>query len=69
MPKLDGTGPKGTGSEEGRKLGNCSTATDEEKLNKLGVGKGGRRKSGAGTGTGAGVGAGKGRRLKSGDKE
>lgn len=51
MPKLDGTGPEGTGSTSGRKLGKCNTElTDEEKLNKLGVGMGKRRKEGGGDG-------------------
>lgn len=45
MPKLDRTGPDGEGSQTGRKLGKCSTATDEEKLEKLGKGMGKKRKS------------------------
>ncbi|NQU80502.1 MAG: DUF5320 domain-containing protein [Bacteroidetes bacterium] len=39
MPKLDRTGPEGKGSRSGRKIGKCSNATDEEKLQKLGKGK------------------------------
>lgn len=59
MPKMNGTGPSGQGSGTGRKLGNCSTLTDEEKVKKLGIGMGKARKSGN-------VG-GKGKRLKSGN--
>ena len=58
MPKLDGTGPEGDNSRSGRILGNCSKATDEEKLQKLGKGMGEKRNSGGGKG--------KGKRLKSG---
>jgi len=58
MPKLDGTGPEGNGSRSGRKLGNCSIATNDEKLQKLDKGMGKRRNSGGGKG--------KGKRLKSG---
>lgn len=61
MPKLDGTGPEGDGSRSGRKLGNCSKATDEEKLQKLGKGLGKKRNSGGGKG--------KGKRLKSGKQQ
>jgi len=52
MPKMDGTGPEGQGSETGRKLGNCSKTTDEEKLKKLGVGMGKGRKVGHVSGQG-----------------
>ncbi|NTW25949.1 MAG: DUF5320 domain-containing protein [Lentimicrobium sp.] len=58
MPRLNGTGPDGEGSQTGRKLGKCHEVPDEEKLNKLGKGAGVRRKSGGGEG--------KGKRLKSG---
>ena len=58
MPKLDGTGPEGDGSQTGRKLGKCSKTTDDEKLKKLGKGMGKKRNSGGGNG--------KGNRLKSG---
>jgi len=58
MPKLDGTGPEGDGSQTGRKLGKCSKATNEEKSQKLGYGMGKKRKSDGGKG--------KGKRLKSG---
>jgi hypothetical protein len=61
MPKLDGTGPEGQGTGSGRKLGKCSTATEDEKLQQLGKGMGGKRKSGGGAGLG--------KRLKSGLKE
>jgi hypothetical protein len=58
MPQLNGTGPDGKGSKTGRKLGKCSTDTDNEKLKKLGKGIGRKRRSGGGKG--------KGKRLKSG---
>ncbi len=58
MPKMNGTGPTGQGSETGRKLGNCSNETDEEKVKKLGVGMGKGRK--------VGNVAGQGKRLQSG---
>ena len=60
MPKLDGTGPAGEGSQTGRKLGKCSEETAKEKLQKLGKGMGVKRNSGGGKG--------KGSRLKSGLK-
>lgn len=60
MPKLDGTGPSGEGSQTGRKLGKCSDKTAEEKLQKLGKGLGKKRNSVGGKG--------KGNRLKSGLK-
>jgi len=60
MPKLDGKGPKGEGSQTGRKLGNCSSKTEKEKLQELGKGMGKHRKSADGKG--------KGKRLKSGLK-
>ena len=52
MPNLDGTGPEGKGKKTGRNLGQCSTASDEEKLAKLGKGMGLKRKSGGGKGQG-----------------
>jgi len=58
MPRLDGTGPEGKGPRTGRKLGQCSDATEEEKMQKLGKGIGRRRRSGGGQGQG--------RRLQSG---
>jgi hypothetical protein len=58
MPQLDGTGPEGKGTGKGRKLGQCSPLTDEEKLQNLGKGVGKRRKTGGGQG--------KGKRLRSG---
>jgi len=58
MPQLNGTGPDGKGPKTGRKLGKCSTTTDDEKLQKLGKGIGKKRRSGGGKG--------KGKRLKSG---
>ncbi len=60
MPKLDGKGPGGLGSQTGRKLGKCSDASDEEKIQHLGKGMGKKRNSGGG--------AGKGNRLQSGSK-
>jgi len=50
MPKMNGSGPVGQGQSTGRELGNCSNLTNEEKLEKLGVGMGKRRKVGGGTG-------------------
>lgn len=60
MPRLDKTGPQGEGTGTGRKLGKCSNATDEEKLNTLGKGMSKKGNSGGGKG--------KGNRLKSGLK-
>jgi hypothetical protein len=60
MPHLNKTGPEGEGPGTGRKLGKCSDAPSEEKLQNLGRGMGARRKSDSGEGQG------KGRRLKSG---
>ena len=50
MPKLDRTGPEGDGSQSGRKLGKCSTATNDEKLQKTGQGM--RKKCNSGGGKG-----------------
>ena len=50
MPKLDGKGPEGQGAGTGRKIGNCSITTDDEKLKILGIGMGKRRKEGGGDG-------------------
>lgn len=49
---MNGSGPVGQGQSTGRELGNCSNLTnEEEKLEKLGVGMGKRRKGwGGGTG-------------------
>ena len=55
MPKLDGSGPEGKGSKDGRGLGGCKHPSTKEQLGK-GLGK--KRKSGGGTG--------RGKRLKSG---
>jgi len=52
MSKLDGTGPEGKGSQSGRKMGKCSKATDNEKLQQLGKGMGKKRHSGGGVGKG-----------------
>lgn len=52
MPTMDGTGPDGKGLRTGRALGRCSEARDEEKLQKLGKGRGLKRKSGEGYGQG-----------------
>jgi len=60
MPRLDGSGPVGEGSGTGRKLGKCSSASDAEKLQRLGKGMGKKRNSGGGEGQG--------KRLKSGLK-
>lgn len=64
MPKLDGTGPDGKGSQTGRKLGKCSNLSDDEKLQQLGKGMGLRRKSESSEDPITG----KGNRLKSGKK-
>lgn len=51
MPKLDGTGPEGKGSTSGRKLGNCTSELSIiQKLKKMGIGLGKRRKEGGGDG-------------------
>ena len=60
MARLNGKGPENEGSGTGRKLGNCSTMSDEEKVKKLGVGMGKSRK--------AGNESGQGKRLQSGIK-
>jgi hypothetical protein len=52
MPKLDGTGPDGKGSDSGRKLGKCNPKSDDELLGKLGKGMGKKRNAGGGTGQG-----------------
>jgi hypothetical protein len=40
MARLNEKGHENKGSGIGRKLGNCSTLTNEEKMKKLGVGMG-----------------------------
>jgi hypothetical protein len=45
MPRMDGTGPEGKGSQSGRKLGFCVQLSKEELLKKLGQGQGKRRKA------------------------
>ncbi|WP_321298064.1 DUF5320 domain-containing protein [Marinifilum fragile] len=52
MPKLDGTGPDGKGSGTGRKLGKCASVDMKTQLEKLGEGRGLKRKSGCGNGQG-----------------
>lgn len=52
MPKLDGKGPMGQGSQTGCKSGNCSNASDEEKMLHPGKGMGKKRNSGGGEGNG-----------------
>ena len=52
MPNIDKTGPEGNGPDSGRKLGECSSMSNDEKLQKLGKGMGKRRKSGGGCGQG-----------------
>ncbi len=52
MSKLDKTGPLGKGSRNGRKLGLCKEADDDQQLKKLSKGLGLRRKSGGGKGRG-----------------
>lgn len=47
MPQLDHTGPTGSGSKTGRKLGKCKkTETEMEHMGEIGKGMGKRRKSG-----------------------
>lgn len=58
MSKLDGTGPEGEGAQSGRKLGKCSKATNDEKLQQLGKGMAKKRHSSEGAD------AGKGKRLQ-----
>lgn len=50
MPRLDGTGPEGKGSQSGRKLGNCTNVPKEQLLQMLGKGEGKRRRAGGGEG-------------------
>jgi hypothetical protein len=52
MPKMNGTGPEGKGSETGRGLGKCKAHSTEELLEKLGKGLGKRRKEDGGKGRG-----------------
>jgi hypothetical protein len=58
MPQINGTGPEGKGPNTGRGLGKCKKNSAKEEINKLGKGRGMRRRSGGGTGQG--------KRLKSG---
>ena len=58
MPKLDGKGPDGKGKGTGRKLGQCSAASDKDKLAKLGKGMGKKRNSCTETGRGKRLNAG-----------
>jgi len=51
MPHLNHTGPEGKGSKTGRGLGKCSK-NGEADLEKMGKGKGLKRKSEGGTGRG-----------------
>lgn len=60
MPRHDGKGPEGDGSLTGRKLGKCSKASDEEKLQKPGKGMGRKQNSSRGKGKGKGTGKGNG---------
>jgi hypothetical protein len=52
MPRMDGTGPEGKGPRSGRKLGRCTQATDEERMQTLGKGMGRKRQSGGDAGEG-----------------
>ncbi len=52
MPKMNGKGPEGKGSETGRGLGKCKEHDEKELLEKLGKGQGKRRKEGGGEGQG-----------------
>lgn len=60
MAHLNSTGPEGKGSKTGRALGLC-TVKASDKLDKLGIGMGLRRKSGGGKGNA--------QRLKSGEDD
>jgi len=60
MPRLDGTGPDKSGKQTGRGLGRCNNLEKDDAIDKLGKGKGMRRKSGGGQGQG--------KRFKSGIK-
>ena len=63
MPKLDGTGPDGKGKGTGRGLGQCSNASEEDKLAKLGKGMGKKRNSCTEEGRGKRLNAGKNNRI------
>jgi hypothetical protein len=63
MPRMDGTGPFGKGSRDGRQLGNCSHDDDTSTQFHLGKGLGFRKKANSPNGTGLG------RRHRSGDNE
>jgi len=51
MPHLNHTGPEGKGSQTGRGLGKCRK-DEEADLEKMGKGRGLKRKSGGGSGKG-----------------
>jgi hypothetical protein len=52
MPKMNGTGPEGKGSNTGRGLGQCKKTDPKEIEKKIGKGMGQRRKSSGGEGSG-----------------
>ena len=60
MPKKDGTGPKGQGSNSGRGQGRCNSK-DQKSVPPGQDGMGSGRGSGRGQGTGQGAGRGQGR--------
>ena len=66
MPRFDGTGPNGMGSQTGRGLGRCaSNNVDQTNVNEReyygrGLGRGLGRGAGRGLGRGAGRGSGRG---------
>jgi len=53
MPHMNGTGPLGQGSQDGRRLGSC-TSDGEKDLSKMGKGMGMQRKAGRCDGLGQG---------------
>ncbi|MGI6635689.1 MAG: DUF5320 domain-containing protein [Christensenellales bacterium] len=62
MPRLDGTGPMGTGRMQGRQMGNCEGAQPVQAG--YGMGRGAGMGRGVGMGRGAGrMGAGLGNRM------
>lgn len=52
MPKLNGTGPDGNGSNSGRKLGLCDETNEDRDEERMGKGLGKGRKSSKGSGQG-----------------
>jgi len=59
MPHMDGTGPDPKRNLSGRRLGKCANVSNEEALQRLGIGMGMQRKKSSCEGNG------KGKRLQS----